>query len=114
MRGMTISDRTMSGSAAVRALTVAMICWAVPAMGQVVIRAELVEAAAAREREIVARTESAIEKHRKGEATIRVLDAAGRPLAGAKISVEQTGHDFLFGCNIYRFDRYQSEEQRES
>jgi endo-1,4-beta-xylanase len=72
---------------------------------------ELAEVAEAREREIVAQTQSAIEKHRKGDATIRVVDAAGRPVAGAKVSVKQTGHDFLFGCNIYSFDRYRSEDQ---
>jgi endo-1,4-beta-xylanase len=72
---------------------------------------ELAEAAEAREREIVAGTRPAIEKHRKTDATIRVVDAGGGPVAGAKVSVEQTGHDFLFGCNVYSFDRYRSEEQ---
>jgi endo-1,4-beta-xylanase len=72
---------------------------------------ELAEAAEAREQEIVAQTQSAIEKHRKADATIHVVDAAGRSVAGTKISVEQTGHDFLFGCNIYGFDRYRSEDQ---
>ena len=72
---------------------------------------ELAEAAEAREREIVGRTQSAIEKHRKADATIRVVDPGGSPVAGAKVSVEQTGHDFLFGCNIYSFDRYRSEDQ---
>ena len=72
---------------------------------------ELAEAAESREREIVAQTQSAIEKHRKADVAIRVVDAAGRPVAGAKVSVEQTGHDFLFGSNIYSFDRYRSKDQ---
>ncbi len=72
---------------------------------------ELAEAAEAREREIVGQTQSAIEKHRKAAATIRVVDAGGSPVAGAKVSVEQISHDFLFGCNIYSFDRYRSEDQ---
>ena len=72
---------------------------------------ELAEAAESREREIVAQTQSAIDKHRKADAAIRVVNAAGRPVAGARVSVEQTGHDFLFGSNIYSFDRYRSKDQ---
>ena len=48
---------------------------------------------------------AAIDKHRKADAKIRVVDAAGRPLPGVKVSVEQINHDFLFGGNIYGFDR---------
>ena len=68
---------------------------------------ELAEAAEKREREIVAATQAAIEKHRKADAKIRIVDAAGRPMPGVKVSVEQTAHEFLFGCNIYMFDRLQ-------
>jgi len=70
---------------------------------------ELAQAAEQREREVVAGTQAAIEKHRKMDAKIRVLDASGRPVPGVKVSVEQTSHDFLFGCNIYMFDRYRDE-----
>ena len=62
-------------------------------------------------REIVAATKAAIEKHRKVDAKIRILDAAGQPVPGVKVSIEQTSHDFLFGCNIYMFDRYRNEAQ---
>ena len=72
---------------------------------------ELAEAAEKREREIVAATDAAIEKHRKADATIRVVDAEGKPVGGVRVSVEQTGHEFLFGCNIYMFDRYRNEAQ---
>lgn len=72
---------------------------------------ELAEAAEARERAVVAATGAAIEKHRKADAKVRVVDAEGSPLAGVKIRVEQTGHDFLFGGNIYMFDRYRTEAQ---
>ena len=65
------------------------------------VAADPAEDAEKRERQIVAATQAAIEKHRKADAKIRVVDAAGRPVSGAKVSVEQTGHDFLFGCNIY-------------
>ncbi len=46
-----------------------------------------------------------IEKHRKAEATVLVLDAAGKPVPGAKVAVEQTRHAFLFGSNIFLWGR---------
>ena len=66
---------------------------------------ELLAEAGQREAEIVAATQQAIERNRKSDALVRVVDGAGKPVAGAKISVTQTGHEFLFGCNIYGFDR---------
>lgn len=50
----------------------------------------------------------AIETHRKADAVVRVVDADGKPVAGAKVAAELTRHAFLFGCNIYRFDRYKA------
>jgi GH35 family endo-1,4-beta-xylanase len=67
-----------------------------------------------REAEIVAATASAIDKHRKADAVLRFVDATGQPLAHAKVRVEQTGHEFLFGCNIYRFDRFKTAEENEA
>jgi len=72
---------------------------------------ELVEAAETRERQIVAATEVGIEEHRKADAKVLVVDAEGRPVAGVKTRAEQTGHDFLFGGNIYMFDRCRTEAQ---
>lgn len=48
-----------------------------------------------------------IEVHRKSSGTLRVLDAEGRPVKGALVTVEQVRHDFLFGGNIYAFDRFE-------
>ena len=62
-----------------------------------------------REQEILRRCAGQIEKNRKSEATIRVVDSAGRPLAGVSIRADQIGHEFLFGSNIYRFDRFRSQ-----
>ncbi len=42
-----------------------------------------------------------IEKCRTAPITVAVVDAADRPLPGAKIALEQTRHAFLFGCNIF-------------
>ncbi len=72
---------------------------------------ELIAVAEERERQIVAATDAAIDRYRKTDATIRVIDATGRPAAEAAISVAQTSHEFLFGCNIYSFDRYPDPEQ---
>lgn len=47
------------------------------------------------------RIQANIEQYRKGEATIAVVDAAGKPLSDVRIELEQTGHDFLFGCNAF-------------
>ena len=75
---------------------------------------ELAQVAEEREREVVAATRAAIEKHRKMDAKIRILDAAGRPVPRVKVSVDQTSHEFLFGCNIYMFDRYRDAARNEA
>jgi hypothetical protein len=41
-----------------------------------------------------------IEKLRKGDLTIRVLDAAGRPVPQAQVKVEQQRHYFRFGTAV--------------
>lgn len=48
---------------------------------------------------LVKRMDEGIEQNRKGKVTLRVTDAKGKPLAGAKLSVRQKTHVFLFGCN---------------
>jgi len=49
--------------------------------------------------------ESRIEQHRQTDATVLVTDAAGAPVAGAEVQVEQVRHAFLFGCNIFAWGR---------
>ena len=66
-----------------------------------------------REEEAVSATAKAIEQHRKGDAVIRVVDAAGRPVAGAKVEVSLARHDFLFGCNIYMFDYFKTSSEND-
>ncbi len=72
---------------------------------------ELAAAAEQREAAIVAATAAAIEKHRKADAQVRIVDAGGRPLSGVKVAVEQVSHEFLFGSNIYMFDHFNSAAQ---
>ena len=44
-------------------------------------------------------------KHRTGEVTLTVTDAAGDPLTGAAVAVRQVQHKFLFGCTPFMLDR---------
>lgn len=55
-----------------------------------------------------------IEKHRKADATITVVDQAGAPVADAKMAVEQVRHEFLFGCNFFQFDKYRTDAEKEA
>jgi GH35 family endo-1,4-beta-xylanase len=41
-----------------------------------------------------------IEKYRKGDVQIKVLDAQGKPVRGAKLNIKQVSHDFKFGCYL--------------
>ena len=43
--------------------------------------------------------------------TVAVIDASDRPLPGAKISIEQTRHAFLFGSNIFPWGRLHEANQ---
>lgn len=45
-----------------------------------------------------ARVRAGIEANRKSGARIRVIDKSGKQMVGAKVEIEQTSHDFLFGC----------------
>jgi len=42
-----------------------------------------------------------IRKHRTAAATVTVTDAEGNPLADTAVTVQQTRHMFLFGCNVF-------------
>ena len=55
--------------------------------------------------DLLAGADARIEQHRKAEAAVRVVDAAGKPVPGATVAVEQSRHAFLFGCNIFVWGR---------
>ncbi|MCL6475306.1 MAG: endo-1,4-beta-xylanase [Firmicutes bacterium] len=59
--------------------------------------------------EILKTADSRIEKHRKADFTVKVVDRQGKPVAGAQVEVAQTRHAFLFGCNIFPLFSYQGE-----
>ena len=39
--------------------------------------------------------------HRKAEARLRLLNPDGTPAAGRRVQIDQTGHQFLFGCGAF-------------
>jgi len=63
-----------------------------------------------REEAVLAKAAGGVEKHRKADATVRVV-SGGKNVADAVVRAELVRHEFLFGCNIYRFDRYKLPEQ---
>jgi GH35 family endo-1,4-beta-xylanase len=63
-----------------------------------------------REQTALARAAAGVEKHRKSDATVRVV-RGGRPVPDAAVTARQTGHAFLFGCNIFGFDRFRTEAE---
>jgi GH35 family endo-1,4-beta-xylanase len=54
-----------------------------------------------------------IRKHRAGTLEVTVVDADGKPVPDADVHVEQSRHEFLFGCNIFAFGRLGTDEQSE-
>ncbi len=56
-------------------------------------------------KEIAARARAGVEEHRQGNGSITVLDAHGAPVPGARVTIQQLRHEFLFGCNFFMFDR---------
>ena len=62
---------------------------------------------------LLARVRGDIAKHRQGDGMIVVRGADGQPIANAKVKVEQTRHEFLFGCNSFRFARLRDAKQEE-
>lgn len=55
-----------------------------------------------------------IEQHRKGDFTLRLVDSRGKPLRNAALRIEQTGHEFLFGCNAFMVDGYDTPAKNEA
>jgi len=64
-----------------------------------------------REEAALERAARGIEQYRKGDATVQVVDASGRPVVDAVVAAELQRHEFLFGGNIYMFDRFKLPEQ---
>jgi len=64
------------------------------------------------EERILGQADARIEKYRKGDAALKLIDPDGKPIpAGTTVSIEQTRHKFLFGANIYKFDDCRTPEE---
>ena len=50
---------------------------------------------------VQAKIDEGIERNRKGEATLEILNENGHPLKDVLVSVQQKSHEFLFGCNAF-------------
>ena len=61
--------------------------------------------------EVRAMLQENIEKHRKGKATVTVLDAEGKPVAGASVKLVHKKHECKFGANLFMLDELESEEK---
>ncbi|MEA3366832.1 MAG: endo-1,4-beta-xylanase [Planctomycetota bacterium] len=72
--------------------------------------AEIAADADRREEAALVRAARGAEKHRQSGATVRVL-RDNKPVPDAAVTVEQTARAFLFGCNIYAFDRFKTDAE---
>ena len=58
------------------------------------------------EREILDQADARINRHRTGQATLKLIGPDGKPISsGASIRIEQTNHAFLFGSNIFKLGK---------
>ncbi len=56
--------------------------------------------------QVLERADERIEKHRKANATLKIIGPDGKPLPnGLIVTIQQTRHKFLFGCNIFKLNR---------
>lgn len=59
------------------------------------------------------RVKNGIEKYRKTDADIKIIDKSGSPVKGAKVEVIHTNHEFRHGMNIFMLDEFETEEKNE-
>ncbi len=60
------------------------------------------------------RTAEGIEKYRKGDAEIRIIDKNGKPVACARVKAKQKSHEFRFGANIFMLDQLETHKKNEA
>ena len=56
---------------------------------------------------------SDIEKYKKGSCVLKLVGNDGNPLANTHIKINQTGHDFKYGANIFLLDEFKTVEENE-
>ncbi len=57
------------------------------------------------------RVKSGIEQNRKGWFTLKVTDAEGKAVPGARIELKQKNHEFRVGANLFLLDEMESAEK---
>ncbi len=55
-------------------------------------------------------TSEGIEKNRKGDCGIKIIDKDGNPVTGVNVKINQKKHDFKYGANIFMLDEFEDEE----
>jgi len=84
------------------------------AVGYLGTRGKLsVDEAIAQEEQVLSGAKERIEQHRKGEVTLVIQAPNGKPLPNAELTLTQTRHEFLFGCNIFRWGRIPDPKREE-
>ena len=82
-------------------LLIALILNFCPACRSALVAENHAAANESRNKAAILQARNNIEKFRKGDARIKVLDArGGRTLNGARIKIKQVSHDFKFGCYL--------------
>jgi GH35 family endo-1,4-beta-xylanase len=64
--------------------------------------------------EALKQARAGIERHRKGELVLQVLDRSGKPLANQPVTLEQCGHAFLFGEQLWALDAMYRDGEEET
>ena len=59
------------------------------------------------------RVKNGVEKYRKGDATLCIVDKDGNAVKGANVIIEQKNHEFRHGANIFMLEEFESEEKNE-
>jgi GH35 family endo-1,4-beta-xylanase len=60
---------------------------------------KVVQVSADNEPKILKDSKKRIDQYRKADAMIQIVNGAGFPVPGAQVYIEQTNHEFLFGCS---------------
>ncbi len=61
--------------------------------------------------EVDERIADGIERHRKGDARVRITDESGAPLAHKRVTIRQKSHDFKLGANLFLLDEFASDAE---
>lgn len=70
--------------------------------------------AAEQNADILGGVDDRIAKYRMAENTLKLVDTNGRPLnGGAQVRICQTRHKFLFGCNLFKLGRCETQQDNQ-